>query len=189
MRAARAREPAAQDRIVGAQDPARAREQLRAPRRRERDPRQPVVDRARRDRRVVVDAPERVDDGRRPGDPPMRRPGSPVRLREAARHDRALRAAPDGRRFDAIELGASIDLVGHHPCADAVSDTADPIELGGASAALRSGCSGCRSRIELVRSPTSAESESRSVVHRDAAHERPALTVAPRPRARPRTCM
>ena len=85
-------------RIVRADDAARAREQPLAARRRERDPREAIVDRAGRDRRVVVDAPQLVDERRRRDDPADPQTGQAVGLRQPARDDRALVAAPDARR-------------------------------------------------------------------------------------------
>ena len=81
--------------------------------------------RAGSDRRVVVDAPELVEQGRCRDDPADPQSGQAVRLRQAARDDRALVSAQDRWRVVPVDLRAAIDLVGQHPGSGPVSDAAD----------------------------------------------------------------
>jgi hypothetical protein len=69
--------PAPDDRVVGADDAARAGDQLAALRRCERDARESIAHGAGRDAGVVVHAPERLDVSGGPVTQPMRSPGSP----------------------------------------------------------------------------------------------------------------
>ena len=83
---------------------------MSASRRRERQARQLIVDRAGRDRRVVVDSPERIDDRGRPDCPPDTEARQAVRLGQAAGDDRPVVPPPDRRGLAGSPLGAAVDL-------------------------------------------------------------------------------
>ena len=135
-------DPAPQGRVVGAQDAARPREEEIAPFGRQRDPRQPIVDRAGSDRRVIVDAPQRFDQGRRRDHPADSQARQREGLGQAGRDDHALVATPCSRRLDAVELGATVDLVRHDPCSGTSRNRADLVQLGR--------CEACAGRVVRV---------------------------------------
>ena len=155
--------------IVLVQDAARARENARRA-----APARARAARARRSAlrarsscsRDTTTAPRRC--ARRPDDPADAQAWQPVRLRQAARDDHAIGAAPHRRRFAAVELGAAIDFVGQNPAAVPRRRSRRCDRDRRPRTARRSGCSDCRSTISLVRGDTSRSRRRgrRSIRHR-----------------------
>src|SRR3954471_20739398 len=103
-------DPPPHQRIVGADDAARARDEDLALLRRERDPRYTIVDAAGRDGGVVVHAPELGDQRRWSNDPSNPQPRQAVSLRQPARDNGALVPSPHRRGVLGVTLRAAIDL-------------------------------------------------------------------------------
>ena len=118
--------PRGHDGLVPAQDAPGAFDQPFAAPGLERQPRQPVVDRAGRDRRVVATPPQIVDHVRRSRQPPDAQPRQAVRLREPPGHHHPFVSAPRRRRAAAVELGAAVYLVDEQPAPPLRRDLAQP---------------------------------------------------------------
>ena len=187
-------DPAPDQRVVGDDDATGPREDPLAPFRRERDSREPIAQGAGRDGGVVVNAPQLLDERRRADDPADPQARQPVGFREAAGDDHPLVTSPRGRRFDAVELRAAIDLVRRsprHPC-ERRRDRSR--RASSAASRLPVGLFGLQITIARVRGVTSDSSAARSSRQRgrcrsstgSSGHGR---TVAPSARATPADCM